>query len=85
MSIALTWRYRILQYLDKVTAASIGGLIREFGVTKSLVLEKLYIAKRLGHIRMEVVPERWPTGQITMTKKVWITRKGREWLQANKP
>jgi len=55
------------------------------GVARTQILEKIGIMKRHGHVQMEQVPERWPTGNISMTNKIWITNEGRAWLKENAP
>jgi len=85
MSISQTLRYRILTYLDKAQVSSTNALTREMGVARTQILEKIGIMKRHGHVQMEQVPERWPTGNISMTNKIWITNEGRAWLKENAP
>ena len=61
------------------------AVARELMITKAQAVEKLNVMRRHEHIRMEKVPERWSTGHITLTNKIWITNEGRAWLKENAP
>jgi len=80
---AQTLRERILQHLAEVGVDSLNGIARHLKVPRSNVRDKLLVAESHGHVRVEKVVERVPTGAVLPVNKIWLTKSGKQWLKAN--
>jgi len=74
-------RARILAQLRDYGPSSISSLANRLMYPTANVRDKLLIAKRHGHVRVETKPMIYASGQRVMVHQYTITEEGKKWLQ----
>jgi len=79
--VALTLREEILQLLKKRGAMNISEICEATGGIRSNVIDRLYQARRLDHVKDTFVYKELPWGGKVLTHVWMLTRKGNAWLE----
>jgi len=78
--VELTLREEILTILKNKGPRNISEIAAETQAVRQNVMEKLYQARRLGHVKDTFVSKELPWGGKVLTHVWMITRRGEAWL-----